>query len=175
LAETGALFDGYHPEMEAVHLANAELLEQTFEAIGWPGRARGGEDGAAAAFIILQHAISRPDLQRRGLVLILNAIDAGDANPLDAAYLSDRIAVFEGGVQMFGTQLDWTEAGLVPAPMDDEERVERRRADIGLPPLGESLAQARAGLDREKRPAPHELADRRNKFEAWARKVGWRA
>ena len=45
LAATGALFDGYHPEMEAVHLENAALLEQAFAAIGWPGRAALGEDG----------------------------------------------------------------------------------------------------------------------------------
>src|SRR6185503_3751929 len=87
LARTAALFDGYHPEMEAVHLENAALLERAIEAVGWPGRAKVGDEAAAAAFMILQHAISQPELQRRGLELILEAIPQGQANALDAAYL----------------------------------------------------------------------------------------
>src|SRR5688572_19029817 len=80
LAQSGALFDGYNPEMEAVHLENARVLEEAIAEIGWPGRGKVGDEGAAAAFAILQHAISRPDLQRRGLALILDAIPLGDAN-----------------------------------------------------------------------------------------------
>jgi hypothetical protein len=34
LAASGALFEGYHPEMEAVHAANAALLARVFDAIG---------------------------------------------------------------------------------------------------------------------------------------------
>src|SRR5690606_26912323 len=56
LARSGVLFAGYHPEMEAVHLENAALLAQAFDAIGWPGRGLLGDDGAGAAFLILQHA-----------------------------------------------------------------------------------------------------------------------
>ncbi|HRO03791.1 MAG TPA: hypothetical protein PLS69_09345, partial [Terricaulis sp.] len=113
LAQSGALFIGYHPEMEAVHLENAALLDQAFDELGWPGRGALGDDGAGAAFIILQHAISRPDLQRRGLALMLEAIPLGEANMLDAAYLSDRIAVLEGRAQTFGTQFDWDAQGLL--------------------------------------------------------------
>ena len=94
--------------------------ERAIEAIGWPGRAKVGDEGAGAAFMILQHAISKPDLQRRGLALILEAIPEGQANALDAAYLSDRIAVFEGREQTFGTQFDWDPDGLLsPAPIRD--------------------------------------------------------
>ena len=120
LAQSGDLFAGYHPDMEAVHLENAALLESAITDIGWPGRSAVGEDAARAAFLILQHAISRPDLQRRGLALILDAIPLGQANALDAAYLSDRIAMFEGSEQTFGTQFDWDENGqLSPAPTRD--------------------------------------------------------
>src|SRR3972149_3680801 len=66
LADRGLLGDGYHPEMESVHLENAKLLEEAFAAIGWPGRSLVDDDGAGAARLLLQHAISRPDAQRRG-------------------------------------------------------------------------------------------------------------
>lgn len=176
LVASGTLFDGYHPEMEAVHAENAALLERAFNALGWPGRGKLGDDGAAAAFIILQHAISRPDLQRRGLELMLEAIPLGEANPIDAAYLSDRIAVFEGREQSFGTQFDWNPSGqLAPAPIRDAANVEERRASVGLPPLVDSITEMRARAAAEGELPPSDIERRRAAFEAWARRVGWRA
>ncbi|WP_395646657.1 DUF6624 domain-containing protein [Terricaulis sp.] len=176
LAQTGALFDGYNPEMEAVHLENAALLEDAIAALGWPGRGKVGEDGAASAFLILQHAISRPDLQRRGLALILDAIAEGEANALDAAYLSDRIDTFEDRPQTFGTQFDWDESGLLsPRPVREPAGLDERRASVGLPPMAETIATMRARAAAEGDRPPGDLATRRARFEEWARRVGWRA
>lgn len=176
LAASGDLFKGYHPEMEAVHDENAALLARVFDAVGWPGRRIYGDDGAAAAFLILQHAIGHPELQRRGLALILDAVPEGQANALDAAYLSDRIAVFEGSGQTFGTQFDWDADGqLSPAPVRDPEELDARRANVGLPPIAESIAHMRANAAAEGDAPPADLAQRRVEFEAWARRCGWRA
>lgn len=176
LAATGERFNGYHPEMEAVHDENAALLMRVFDAAGWPGRRDYGDDGAGAAFLILQHAIGHPELQRRGLALILDAIPEGQANPLDAAYLSDRIAIFEGTLQTFGTQFDWDANGqLSPAPTRDPETLDDRRASVGLPPMVETIAQMRARAAAEGEFAPKDLTERRAAYEAWARKAGWRA
>jgi hypothetical protein len=176
LAKSGALFDGYHPEMEAVHAENAALLEQAFDAIGWTGRDKLGDEGAGAAFIILQHAIGVPHLQRRGLALMLDAIPLGQANALDAAYLSDRIAIFEGREQTFGTQFDWDHNGqLSPAPTHSEAELDERRASVGLPPMTETIAHMRANAAAEGDKPPPDLAKRRDDFMNWARRVGWRA
>jgi hypothetical protein len=176
LAASGDLFKGYHPEMEAVHNANADLLAQVFDVMGWPGRHRLDDDGAAAAFIILQHAIARPEIQRRGLSLMLDAIPQGHANAMDAAYLADRIAIYEGGEQTFGTQFDWDANGqLSPAPTRDLATLEERRASVGLPPMSDTITEMRARSAAENEPAPTDLAERRAEFEAWARRVGWRA
>lgn len=176
LAASGELFNGYHPEMEAVHDENAALLTRVFDDIGWPGRREYGDDGAGAAFLILQHAIGHPDLQRRGLTLLLDAIPEGQANPLDAAYLSDRISIFEGGAQTFGTQFDWDANGqLSPAAVRDPETLDERRASVGLPPMAETIAHMRANAAAEGDTAPADLAERRAAYDAWARKVGWRA
>src|SRR5262249_50196693 len=107
---------------------------------------------------------------------ILGAIASGDASALDAAYLSDRIAVFEGRPQTFGTQFDWDAQGqLSPAPIRDPQTIEERRASIGLPPLADSIAEMRASAAADVEVAPADLAQRREQFEAWARRVGWRA
>jgi hypothetical protein len=175
LAASGALFQGYNEEMEEVHLENARLLHEAFDAIGWPGPKRLGDDGAAAAFLILQHAISAPDLQRRGLSLLIDAIERGDANAVDAAYLSDRIATMEGKAQIFGTQLDWQADGeLGPFDIRDADSVDERRAEIGLPPLTETIAAIRARAAEEGDTMPEDLDARRAAFHAWAVKVGWR-
>lgn len=176
LAASGQLFDGYNPEMEEVHLENAKLLERTIDTIGWPSRRALGDEGAAAAFVIVQHAISCPDLQRRALALMLEAIPQGQANALDAAYLSDRIAIFEGSAQTFGTQFDWDANGqLSPSPTRDPATLDERRASVGLPPMAETIAHMRAGAAAEGERAPADLAQRRADFEVWARRVGWRA
>lgn len=177
LAASGALFEGYHPEMEAVHLENAALLEQAIEALGaWPTRALVGDDGAGAGFLIVQHAISRPDLQRRALALMLGAAERGEINVVDTAYLADRIAVFEGREQIFGTQFDWDEAGeLSPAPVAAADTLDERRASVGLPPMAETIAHMRDRAVAEGETAPPDLAQRRAEFAAWAVRVGWRA
>jgi hypothetical protein len=174
LARDGSLFDGYHPEMEAVHIENAALLDEAFRTIGWPGRHLVDDDGAAAAILILQHAISRPDLQRRGLALMLEAIPRGDANMIDAAYLSDRIAVFEGRPQLYGTQFDWFDGALAPSPIEKPEQVEQRRASVGLPSLAEIIAAQRERAALEGEEPPRDLDARKAAFDLWAQKVGWR-
>lgn len=177
LAKSGALFNGYHPEMEAVHNDNARLLESAIEAIGgWPVRSKFGDDGASAAFVIAQHAISLPHFQRRMLALLLEAAETGELNAVDTAYLSDRIAVFEGKPQLFGTQFDWDESGqLSPAPVRDPLGLDERRASVGLPPMAEMIASIRAQAAADGETAPPDLSQRRADFEAWARRVGWRA
>jgi hypothetical protein len=177
LAGSDALFDGYHPEMEALHLENGALLEQALDALGaWPVRSKYGDEVAGAAFMIAQHAISRPALQRRVLSLLLAAAEQGEINALDVAYLSDRIAVFEGRAQMFGTQFDWDAHGqLSPARVDDVGALDERRVSLGLPPIAETTAQMRAAAAAEGEQAPADLPQRRAAFEAWAKRVGWRS
>jgi hypothetical protein len=171
LAADGSLFAGYHPEMEAVHRANAARLAQIVDASGWPGRSRVGDDGASAAWRILQHAIGEPALMRRMLPLLQAAAARGEADLAEVAMLEDRIRVFEGRLQRYGTQYDWNDDGTAMVPMvgvEDPERVDERRAAVGLPAM------------QWTRPAPHgesppaDMRAHQAEGEAWARRVGWR-
>jgi hypothetical protein len=67
LVAEGTLFDGYHPRMEAVHRRNAAYLAAVIDRHGWPGAGLIGADGADAAWLIAQHAVSEPEFQRRCL------------------------------------------------------------------------------------------------------------
>jgi hypothetical protein len=171
LAKTGELFDGYNAEMEAVHLKNAKRLEELIDEHGWLGISKVGEEGADAAWLIVQHAISLPEFCRKVLKMLLEAEKTGDVPPRYAAYLADRIAIFEDRPQRYGTQADWNEKGEMEiGVLENEEKVNEYRAEVGLKPL-ESLILYSKEYEEN---APKDWHERRRGFEEWARKVGWR-
>ncbi|MFQ5741854.1 MAG: DUF6624 domain-containing protein, partial [Acidobacteriota bacterium] len=145
LLADGSLFKGdYDPHMEQAHRRHAERLEMILAHHGWPGRSLVGSDGAEAAWLILQHAIAIPELQRSALPLLRRAVAEREAEPLHVAYLEDRIAFFEGRPQRYGTHFDWDAGGeLSPHPIADADQVDVRRAEVGLPPLAEQIKSMR--------------------------------
>ncbi len=171
LAADGSLFDGYHPRMEAVHRDNAARLRAIIDAHGWPGHKLVGEDGAAAAWLIAQHAISEPDFQRRCLASLQVATGAGDIPPWQAAFLEDRIRMFEGRGQLYATQFDIDANGLsVPYEIEDPAHVDERRRAVGLEPLADQLARSHW----VEPPPPEVRARREREYQAWLKRVGWR-
>jgi hypothetical protein len=173
LASDGSLFGGYHPEMQAVHEENAAKLTELIDSHGWPTIEQVGEDGAEAAWLVAQHAISLPAFCRRCLAELKRAAEAGGVPRWQSAFLEDRIRWLEGRPQLYGTSFDWDEHGLMsPTLIEDPEGVDERRAAVGLDSMAEATARHRAGSADE--PKPADFAKRRAEMEAWARKTGWR-
>ena len=171
LAATGELFDGYNPLMERVHLQNAAELEKMIDENGWLGKSLVGADGAEAAWLIAQHAISLPEFSRKCLRLIERAVAENEAEPYQAAYLHDRISFFENRPQRYGTQSDWNESGKMQVwTLEDETKVNDFRVQVGLQPL-DALTWENEETRENKL---EDFAARQADFEAWARKVGWR-
>ncbi len=170
LAE-GALHRGYHPQMEAVHRANAERLASIITEFGWPGQTLVGDDGAEAAWLIAQHAIGLPDFQRSCLEHLRGAVEAGEAPLWQLVYLEDRIRVFEGRKQRYGTQFDSTADGEpVPYPIEDPDNVEVRRAAARLEPLAIRMRN----IERMPPMSPQQYAQKQQDYEEWLYKTGWR-
>jgi hypothetical protein len=141
--------------MAEVHRRNAAALDRILAAHGWPGTRLAGDDGAEAAWLVAQHAIGDVAFQRRALAALRDAAAAGDASWKHVAFLTDRIRVAEGRVQVYGTQHDWNAAGeLAPLPIDDPNGVEARRRSVGLEPLAEHTARLRARAAAEGERAP---------------------
>lgn len=175
LAANLSLFDGYHPEMQAVHEENAAILALVIDERGWPTSTMVGEDGAEAAWLIVQHAIGLPDFQRRCLKLLTQAAATGEIPAWQPAFLLDRICIYEGKPQVYGTGFDWDEDGLMsPRPIADPSAVDERRAAVGLPPLAESTALHRLRAEQENQPKPASYAERQRSMDDWAKSVGWR-
>ena len=175
LARAGVLSDGYHPRMREVHERNAERLAAIMDEHDWPGVSFVGAEAAEAAWLILQHAISNPPLQRRGLALLTAAAARGEVSPVHVAMLEDRIRSNEGKGQRYGTQFDWDEHGLLsPVPVEDEPNVDKRRSALGLTPLAEDIERKRRQAAEYGIRAPKSWTARQREKEEWLRSTGWR-
>ena len=109
--QVGNLEGGYQPDMQAIHEKNAFRMREIIAQYGWPTRTLVGVDGEEAAWLAVQHAIGEPNLLRGAVSLLEEAVAAGEAPGWQLAYLSDRIAFFEGRPQRYGTHFDWDDEG----------------------------------------------------------------
>ncbi|WP_018719504.1 DUF6624 domain-containing protein [Arhodomonas aquaeolei] len=143
LIETGELErHAYHPRMRAVHERNNARMRAILDTHGWPGGRLVGDDGARAAWLIVQHAVLDPGLMRRALPLLAAAVDDGDADGWCLAYLEDRLRTLADRPQRYGTQHDIDAGGRAyPLPIEDPAGVDERRRAVGLDPLAEATAR----------------------------------
>lgn len=174
LIDKGELFEGYHPEMEKVHLVNAATLQSIIDQIGYPTIKKVGEEASEAAWLVIQHAISKPAFMKNCLVCLEEAAKSDHAYLTQVAYLSDRIAFFEDRPQLYGTQFDWDEHGqLSPHPYDDLDKVNARRKKLNLPDLTEQTKIIRERAIQENDTCPKDFQARKKSFDAWRKEVGW--
>lgn len=174
LIKRGELFNGYNKEMEALHHRNARELEAIIDKIGYPTSEKVGEEASEAAWMIIQHSIGRPNFMRKGARLLAEAVEDNMADPKHLAYLTDRIAVYEGKPQRYGTQFDWDENGqMSPRSFDNLEQVNERRKKVGLNTLDEQIAIMRKQVEIENRMPPTNLEKRQQEYNEWRRRTGW--
>jgi hypothetical protein len=173
LLDAGKLYGDYAEEMQRVHEANALRLDEIVTQYGWPGISVVGLEGCRAAWLVAQHAICTPDLQRKFLAVMRRASESGDIPRRQVACLTDRICFNESKPQVYGTVLDWNEIGELTCDLEDPANVDARRKDVGLPPFREDFAKHREEVEREGGRAPESYADYKRKGREWATRVGW--
>lgn len=132
----------YSLATDADNQSTAFMLK-TIEQYDWIDTHRFGEKTAHQAWLLVQHADDYPDLQRTVLARMEPYLADGGVSKQDYAYLWDRVAVNRGEKQRYGTQPDWEckDGKLVLMPLEDPEHVDTRRAEMGLGPVQQALAQ----------------------------------
>ncbi|MBP3954688.1 hypothetical protein J8F10_05245 [Gemmata sp. G18] len=128
--------------LKKVDDTNRAWLKGVVEKHGWPGKALVGTDGAHAAWLLVQHSDADLPFQKKCLGLLETAVKAGEATGTDLAYLTDRVLAAEGKKQRYGTQLEQKDGKLVPKPVEDQEKLDVRRKELGLMPMAEYVAFA---------------------------------
>lgn len=138
--------------------AHAARLRAIVSEHGWPGRSQVGEDGADAAWLLLQHVSSRvttirspagDEFSRSCVLLLRDAVAQGEAHPRHLAAVADSLRQGADEPPEFVSLPDQYE-------LDDHGRavlrcnvdvaaIDQHRAAIGLPPLATDLARRRSG------------------------------
>lgn len=110
---------------------NLKRLKAIVAKYGWPSETLVGEHAASSAWLIVHQSESDPDFQRKVLGLMEPLVRKGEANGQLYAYLYDRTHK----PQRYGTQGSCTGPGQwQPRAMEDPDRVDERRRDLGLSP-----------------------------------------
>ena len=107
---------------------------------GWPENLNLQQN--QTIFLVIQHA--DVDTQKKYLPIIESAVKNGKTLASNLALLKDRIALREGGKQIYGSQV-WHDAKTgknYVQPIENPEKVDSLRAEVGLPDMKTYLQQA---------------------------------
>ena len=137
LEDTEKQIDLARAKMREVDGKNLARIKEIVRRWGWPGKTLVGSDGSQAAWLLVQHADSDLAFQKQCLALILVAVEKGESPAEHMAYLTDRVRVAEKRKQIYGTQFHDVGGKQEPYPIENENDVDSRRRDVGLPPMVE--------------------------------------
>lgn len=130
--EGKAAFKAFNSSDSAIQSRVKAIIKQ----YGWPTRSLVADDGAHAAWLVVQH-MQKED-QELYLPKLLAAVKAGEAQAGEGAMLQDRVLARNKKPQIYGTQLSVPPGGgdPKPDPIEKPECVDQRRKTVGLEPLG---------------------------------------
>lgn len=139
--------NGKHPALGAAvvaadgrHLARLKRIDATY---GFPSEAQVGAAGVHAAWLLTQHADRDPGFQQHVLDELRPRVGKGGIRGQDFAMLTDRVLAAQGKPQRYGTQFAMANGVLQAKPVEDADNVDKRRADVGLPPLADYACMLR--------------------------------
>lgn len=128
-------------EMAKVDAENTAYVRKVLGELGWIDAGRFGAEASQAAFLLVQHSGDLP-LMLAALAPIEQDVKAKrlrDAQPY--ALLFDRTRLLLGEKQRYGTQIGSDAKGNpVVLPLEDRQKVEEFRKEIGLFPLSKYMA-----------------------------------
>lgn len=119
--------------------SNTQWLKQIVDAQGWPKISQVGGRGASAAWLLTQHADQDPLFQLRALRLMEPLLQEDEVSRTSYAFLYDRIMLKLAGKQRFGTQYHCIAGAREPLPLEEPERVDELRAEMGMETIAERV------------------------------------
>jgi len=114
--------------------ANTARMREIVVAHGWPTYELVGKGASNSAWLLVQHADRNPLFQAKCLPLLKEAVDAGQANPTNYAYLYDRVQISVGEMQHYATQ-STSNNGITEGYFQtiwQEHNVQNRREEMGI-------------------------------------------
>ncbi|MBI1224210.1 MAG: hypothetical protein GC192_03145 [Bacteroidetes bacterium] len=111
-------------------------MQSIISKYGWPKKSEVGELAAKSCFYVVQHSLGEK-ARKKYLPKLKRACRKKEADWSDYAAMYDHLALAETGYQRYGTQFhrDGFNGKIELSPLENPEFVEKRRREIGLPPL----------------------------------------
>lgn len=131
------------PEMERIDSTNQAIVEQILNKYGWLPQSKVGENAALTLFLVVQH--SRLSFMEKYLPLLQQQVAEGEANRRHAAMMEDRMLMWQGKKQVYGSQAsNMVRPGgdMLIWPIEDVEHVNARRSEAGFPTTVEAYAKS---------------------------------
>lgn len=121
----------------AIDAAHSHRMRMLILEYGYPTRKLLGAKGMKDWWLLVQHQDLDPELQKK-------CLKHCDFAPEERAMLVDRVLVGEGKQQRYGTQLKRNPEGeMVLVDIEDPQKVDARRKEMGLEPLKVYIAKVR--------------------------------
>ena len=111
---------------------NLRRLKHIVRQDGLPTAHMVGYDGLEAAWLLVQHADADPAFQAEMLIEVRKRVKARELDLQLYALTTDRVLLAQGKKQRYGTQLQISDQGLTPRPLEDPGHVDERRRTMGL-------------------------------------------
>ncbi|OJF70321.1 hypothetical protein BK026_16920 [Alteromonas sp. V450] len=124
-------------KLRLIDAKNTKRLKEIIEQHAWVNENLVGRSGVSAAFLIVQHSSDLKFQEAMLPHLKRSFLNGEGVSGQEFALLQDRVLVHQNKLQLYGTQLNILDGELVFDPIFDEEHVDKRRAEVGLPPLDE--------------------------------------
>ena len=124
-------------KLHKLYQDHALKLCQILKKTGWPTSALVDHEGVFATFMILKNGSF--ELQRDLLPVIVAVIKKDPIQKREFAGLFDRLRVSAGMKQLFGTQAISAGGFLVLYPIEDQAKLDARRAEFGLLPMAQHI------------------------------------
>lgn len=132
---------------------NLIKVKEILDTRGWLGSNVVGGKGNTTLFLVIQH--SDQETQEKYLPMMREAVKNGNARGSSLALLEDRVALGKGEKQVYGSQIgrDEDTGEYYVLPMIEPEKVNERRASVGLSPIENYLTNWNFEWDVEKHKA----------------------
>jgi hypothetical protein len=129
---------------------NLIKIQKILDEKGWLGQDIIGGQGNTTLFLVIQH--SPIEIQQKYLPMMRDAVKKNNARPSSLALLEDRVALRTGKRQIYGSQIGRNqETGeFYVSPIENPEKIDERRAEVGLGALQEYISNWNITWDVEK-------------------------
>ena len=119
---------------------NLVVVEQILDQYGWLSSKEIGVTANSTLFLVIQHSDQKT--QEEYLPMMREAVKAGKASSRSMALLEDRVGLGKGELQVYGSQIgtDQETGKMYVLPLLDPDKVNERRAEVGLGPIEEYIS-----------------------------------